>query len=423
MSEARKSGVSAAKLAHAGSSVYTSESTTEGHPDKVGDRISDATVDAAMDQDPNSRMAIETMVSTNRVFIVGEMRTEAEIDIEAIARKAIRDVGYSGFDPKFDADTVEVIVEVDQQSPDIAQGVDAAAEAREDGSLDEFDREGAGDQGMMYGHASDETPTLMPAPIDMAHRMAKLLAEKRKDGTFPWAGPDGKTQVSVRYEDGRPVATERVLISTQHVAEADRERDIRPALIEHVVKQVVPEELLGPDRIEEIVMVNPTGRFVAGGPAADAGLTGRKLMVDTYGGMARHGGGAFSGKDPSKVDRSGAYKARHVAKNVVAAGLAKRCEVQIAYAIGVATPVSLAVECFGTERVPVARIGAAIKSEFDLRPLAYRRELDLHRPIYTMTSAYGHFGRELPEFTWERTDRADDLARAAGLDDPFAQAA
>ena len=398
-----------------GSPVYSSESVTEGHPDKVSDGISDATVDAALEQDPNSRMAIETAVNTDRVFVFGEMRTEAELDIEKIVRDTIRNIGYDGFDPRFDASKVKILIEVDQQSPDIAQGVDAAKEAREGGSLDEFDQEGAGDQGMVNGYATNETSSRMPMTIDLAQRLAMRLADKRKDGTLGWARPDGKTQVSIRYEGNQPVAIERILISTQHDEGVDRDSVIRPELIEYVIEPELQGHHLYTDRIEELVMVNPTGKFVSGGPAADAGLTGRKLMVDTYGGMARHGGGAISGKDPSKVDRSAAYRARHVAKNVVEGGLADRCEVQIGYAIGVAMPVSLAIECFGTEKVPVAQIGAAVKSEFDLRPLSFRKELDLHRPIYHMTSAYGHFGRELPEFTWERTDRAEALARAAGL--------
>jgi S-adenosylmethionine synthetase len=396
-----------------GEHLFTSESVTEGHPDKICDQISDGVLDAALAGDPESRVACETLVNTNLVVISGEIRSSANIDFERIARETIREIGYDGFDPKFGADTAEVMVRVDQQSSDIAQGVDDAAEHREEGSDDEKDAAGAGDQGMMFGYATSETAELMPLPISLAHRLAHRLAEVRKDGTLPYLGPDGKTQVTVRYEDGRPVEIVRVLISTQHAEEADRDTQIRPDLIEHVIDPILPQGMYDPDAVHETLLVNPTGRFVIGGPVGDAGLTGRKIIVDTYGGAARHGGGAFSGKDPSKVDRSAAYAARYVAKNVVAAGLADRCEVQVAYAIGVAHPVSVMVETYGTGKLPDHEIARLVQDEFDLRPGAFRRYLDLHRPIFQPTAAYGHFGREEPDFTWERTDRVDALRAAA----------
>jgi S-adenosylmethionine synthetase len=398
--------------------LFTSESVTEGHPDKVSDQISDSVLDAVMahGEGENARVACETLVNTNLVVISGEIRTEAKLDLTEIARSTIREIGYDGFDPDFGADTVEVLERMDQQSADIAQGVDSAAETREEGSSDDLDLAGAGDQGMMFGYASAETPELMPLPISLAHRLAQRLAMVRKDGTLPYLRPDAKTQVTVRYRDHRPVEIERVLISTQHAAEADRDTQIRPDLLEAVIEPVLPSELYDSERIAETMLVNPTGRFVIGGPVGDAGLTGRKIIVDTYGGMARHGGGAFSGKDPSKVDRSAAYAARYVAKNVVAAGLAERCELQVAYAIGVARPVSIMVETFGTGAIDDARLTAIVRESFDLRPGAFRRYLDLHRPIYKATAAYGHFGREEPDFTWERTDKVEELRRAAGIE-------
>jgi S-adenosylmethionine synthetase len=394
--------------------LFTSESVTEGHPDKVCDQISDGVLDAALSGDPASRVACECLVNTNLVVISGEIRSESEIDFEQVARDTIRGIGYNGFDPDFGCDSAEVLVRVDHQSEDIAQGVDDAAEHREAGSGEAEDIAGAGDQGMMFGYATSETPELMPMPISLAHRLAKRLADVRKDGTIPYLRPDAKTQVTVRYENGRPAEVVRVLISTQHDDGVDRDTRIRPDLIEKVIEPILPEGLYDPATVRESLLVNPTGRFVIGGPVGDAGLTGRKIIVDTYGGMARHGGGAFSGKDPSKVDRSAAYAARHVAKNVVAAGLADRCEVQVAYAIGVAHPVSVMVETFGTGRVPDAELTRLVNDEFDLRPGAFRKYLDLHRPIFQPTAAYGHFGRADADFTWERTDRVDALREAAG---------
>ncbi len=405
--------------------LFTSESVTEGHPDKVADQISDGVLDAVMGADPDptqARVACETLVNTNLVVISGEIRTDAEIDFEGIARETIRKIGYDGFDPHFGADTAEVLVKMDQQSPDIAQGVDDAAEHREEGSRDDADVDGAGDQGMMFGYATSETPELMPLPISLAHRLSRRLAQVRKDGTLAYLRPDAKTQVTVRYEEGRPVEIERVLISTQHSEDADRDSQIRPDLWEHVIEPVLPSALYDPARLSEDLLINPTGRFVIGGPVGDCGLTGRKIIVDTYGGAARHGGGAFSGKDPSKVDRSAAYAARHVAKNVVAAGLADRCEIQVAYAIGVAHPVSVMVETFGTGKLDDAEIARLVQDEFDLRPGAFRAYLDLHRPIFQPTAAYGHFGREDLDVSWELTDRAESLRRAAGLEGAQAEA-
>jgi S-adenosylmethionine synthetase len=341
----------------------------------------------------------------------GEIRTTADIDFESIAREAIREIGYVGFDPNFDADKVEVLVRIDNQSDDIAQGVDAAQETREQGSEDSDNVAGAGDQGMMFGYATSETDSLMPLPIDLAHKLAQRLSAVRKDGSLPYLRPDGKTQVTVRYENDRPVEIERILISTQHGEEADRDSQIRPDLLEKVVLPCLPDGMYDEAKIVESFLINPTGRFVIGGPVGDCGLTGRKIIVDTYGGMARHGGGAFSGKDPSKVDRSAAYAARHVAKNVVAAGLAERCEVQVAYAIGVAHPVSVMVETFGTEKIGRGQIAELVSQNFDLRPGAFREYLDLHKPIYKPTAAYGHFGRD--GFSWEKTDRAEALRAGA----------
>jgi S-adenosylmethionine synthetase len=394
--------------------LFTSESVTEGHPDKVADQISDGVLDAVLAADPAGRVACETLVNTGLVVVSGEITTTTYVDIQEIARETIRSIGYTDADLGFSADSCAVLNAIDKQSPDIAQGVDNAYERRSDSSdHDELDVAGAGDQGMMFGYATNETPELMPLPISLAHQLSKRLAEVRKDGSLDYLRPDGKTQVSVRYLDGRPVAIEKLLISTQH-AEGSEER-IKDDLWEHVVLPVLPENLYDAAGLRRSFLVNPTGRFVIGGPVGDCGLTGRKIIVDTYGGMARHGGGAFSGKDPSKVDRSAAYAARYVAKNVVAAGLADRAEVQVAYAIGVAHPVSVMVETFGTEHVARARIAELISEHFDLRPGAFREYLDLHRPIYQKTAAYGHFGREEPEFTWERTDRADELQAAAGL--------
>jgi len=394
--------------------LFTSESVTEGHPDKVADQISDGVLDAVLADDPNGRVACETLVNTGLVVVSGEITTETYVDIQEIARETIRRIGYTNAEYGFDCHTCAVINAIDKQSPDIAQGVDKAWEARTDPSDDdEFDIAGAGDQGMMFGYASAETDELMPLPISVAHKLARRLADVRKAEMVPYLRPDGKTQVTVRYQDGRPVEIVKLLISTQHKEGA--ESLLKDDLWEHVVEPVLPEDLYDARALKKNFLVNPTGRFVIGGPMGDCGLTGRKIIVDTYGGMARHGGGAFSGKDPSKVDRSAAYAARYVAKNVVAAGLAERCEVQVAYAIGVAHPVSVMVECFGTEKIGRGRILELISEHFDLRPAAFRQELRLHRPIYQKTAAYGHFGREDHDFTWERTDKAATLRAAAGL--------
>jgi S-adenosylmethionine synthetase len=397
--------------------LFTSESVTEGHPDKIADQVSDGVLDAVLADDPYGRVACETLVTTGLVVVAGEITTSTFVDIPAVARETIRRIGYddAGSGAGFDCDTCAVISTIDRQSPDIAQGVSEAFEHRAAGSGDELDVAGAGDQGMMFGYASDETPELMPLPISVAHRLAERLAAVRKDGTLGYLRPDGKTQVSVRYIDGRPVAIEKLLISTQHADGVDSQTQIKGDLWEHVVTAVLPEELYDATALRKAFLVNPTGRFVIGGPMGDCGLTGRKIIVDTYGGMARHGGGAFSGKDPSKVDRSAAYAARWVAKNCVAAGLAARIEVQVAYAIGVAHPVSVMVETFGTERIDRARIAALIDEHFDLRPGAFREELQLHRPIYQATAAYGHFGRSNPDFTWEQTGKAEAMRAAAGL--------
>jgi S-adenosylmethionine synthetase len=400
--------------------LFTSESVTEGHPDKVSDQISDAILDAIMAQDPEGRVACETLVNTGMAVISGEITTTAQLDIPKIVRDTVRGIGYDRGELGYDCEHISILVSLDKQSADIAQGVDVALEARVDpADDDELDLAGAGDQGMMFGYASDETAALMPMPIHLAHRLAERLAAVRKDGTLPYLGPDGKTQVSVRYREGRPVAIDKLLISTQHAEGVDSQATIRPDLWEHVVLPVLEAEVPGmfdEPELNEGFLVNPTGKFVIGGPVGDAGLTGRKIIVDTYGGMARHGGGAFSGKDPSKVDRSAAYAARYVAKNVVAAGLAERCEVQVAYAIGVAHPVSLMVETFGTGKLPDSQISRLVEAEFDMRPGAFRGYLDLHRPIFQKTAAYGHFGREDPDFTWEKTDRAEALRAAAGLE-------
>jgi S-adenosylmethionine synthetase len=407
--------------------LFTSESVTEGHPDKICDQISDAILDAILAKetelaekgyiapsgipaDPkNARVACETLVTTGLVMVTGEIRTQAYIDVDTIVRDTIKEIGYTRAKFGFDATTCGVINAIHEQSPDIAQGVDASTEMRE-GGADPLDVFGAGDQGMMFGYACDETSQLMPMPIYLAHRLSERLSEVRKNGTLEYLRPDGKTQVSVRYIDGKPTAVEKILISTQHSESVDQEQ-IRADLIEHVIKPVFEAEGLAWEDAE--IYVNPTGRFVVGGPMGDSGLTGRKIIVDTYGGMGRHGGGAFSGKDPTKVDRSGAYAARWVAKNVVAAGLAERCEVQVAYAIGVARPLSLMVETFGTEHVDPDLIERAVEKVFDLRPGAILRDLDLQRPIYRKTAAYGHFGRE--GFPWEQTNRVEELKAACGL--------
>ena len=394
--------------------TFTSESVSEGHPDKMADQISDSVLDALLTQDPDSRVACETMVTTGLAIVAGEISTKAYVDIQSIVRQTIRDIGYDREDVGYDGSTCGVLVAIDEQSSDIAQGVDDSEEVRSGtaGEEDQLDQQGAGDQGMMFGYACDETPELMPLPINTAHRLAERMAEVRKAGTIPYLRPDAKTQVTFEYEDGQAVALKTVLISTQHNEGVDRDADIRPDLIESVINPTIPEQFRGDD-FE--VFVNPTGRFVIGGPVGDAGLTGRKIIVDTYGGSARHGGGAFSGKDPSKVDRSAAYATRWVAKNVVASGAATRCEVQVAYAIGMAHPISILVETFGTETVENAKIEAAVRDIFDLRPGAIVRDLDLRRPIYRETAAYGHFGRTGDGFTWELTNRADDLRSALGL--------
>ncbi len=399
-----------------GNYTFTSESVTEGHPDKMADQISDSILDALLAEDPHSRVACETLVTTGIAIVAGEISTSAYVDIPRVVRERIMKIGYSSEAYGFDGATCGVMVSVDEQSPDIAQGVDKSEEIRSGiASGDPYDEQGAGDQGMMFGFACDETPDLMPLPIHLSHRLAERLAEVRRAGTIPYLRPDGKTQVTFEYLDGRPTRLRTVLVSTQHDDGIDRDSMIRPDLIEHVIRPVIPERFQG-DAYD--VLVNPTGKFVIGGPVGDAGLTGRKIIVDTYGGAARHGGGAFSGKDPSKVDRSAAYATRWVAKNVVAAGAASRCEVQVAYAIGVARPVSVMVETFGTETVDPDRIAAAIGEVFDLRPGAIVDQLDLRRPIYTPTAAYGHFGRTPTAdglFTWERTDRADVLSSVLGL--------
>jgi len=394
--------------------LFTSESVTEGHPDKVADQISDAIVDAALAQDASSRVAVETLLTTGLVVLAGEITTAAVLDFAAIARQVICEIGYDTGDFGFDGNAVGVITALDRQSPDIARGVAESHDARRLGSTDPFDSVGAGDQGMMFGYATNETPELMPMPIVLAHKLARRLAQVRRGGLLPYLRPDGKTQVTVRYDAaGRPVRVEKVLISTQH--EDGVEAKLPDALWEQVVTQALPPDLYDAAALRGQFYVNPTGRFVIGGPVGDTGLTGRKIIVDTYGGFARHGGGAFSGKDPTKVDRSASYAARHVAKNIVAAGLADRVEVQVAYAIGVARPLSLLVETFGTEKISRDVLAGLVRDHFDLRPAALVQHLDLRRPIYRRTAAYGHFGRDEPGFTWEYTDRAAILRDAAGL--------
>lgn len=403
--------------------LFTSESVTEGHPDKICDQISDAVLDAILARELEmgaegnvsaARVACETFVTTGMILVGGEIRTNAYVDVPTIARNVVKEIGYTRAKYGFDSETCGVITTIHEQSPDIAKGVDESFELQHGESVDPIDSLGAGDQGMMFGYACNETSTLLPMPIYLAHRLAERLTFVRKGGVLDYLRPDGKTQVSVRYVNGKPDGVEKILISTQHADGVDIEGLLRPDLIEHVIQPVF--DLEGVDFSGADIYVNPTGRFVVGGPMGDTGLTGRKIIVDTYGGMGRHGGGAFSGKDPSKVDRSAAYAARWAAKNVVAAGLADRCEIQLAYAIGVAHPLSVMIETFGTEKVPVSAIAHAVREVFDLRPGAIIRDLDLWRPIYHSTAKYGHFGRHLRDFTWERTDKVDDLASAAGLD-------
>ncbi|MEU8539363.1 methionine adenosyltransferase [Streptomyces sp. NPDC048717] len=398
--------------------LFTSESVTEGHPDKIADRISDTILDALLAQDPSSRVAVETLITTGQVHIAGEVTTSAYADIATLVREAVLDIGYDSSAKGFDGASCGVSVSIGAQSPDIAQGVDTAHEVRVDGEDAELSAQGAGDQGLMFGYACDDTAELMPLPIALAHRLSRRLTEVRKNGTVPYLRPDGKTQVTIEYDGDTPVRLDTVVVSSQHASDISVEGlltpDVREHVVEHVLKELVEEGVtLESDGYR--LLVNPTGRFEIGGPMGDAGLTGRKIIIDTYGGMARHGGGAFSGKDPSKVDRSAAYAMRWVAKNVVAAGLAGRCEAQVAYAIGKAEPVGLFVETFGTGVLPDERIQEAVSAVFDLRPAAIIRDLDLKRPIYAATAAYGHFGRELADFTWERTDRVEQLKRAAGI--------
>jgi S-adenosylmethionine synthetase len=390
--------------------LFTSESVTEGHPDKMADQVSDAVLDALLTEDRHSRVAVETLVTTGLVVVAGEITTAAYVPIDEIVRSRVLDIGYDSASKGFDGRSCGVQVCINEQSADIARGVDDAVEERTGGSSDPLDRQGAGDQGLMFGYACDETAQLMPMPIMIAHQLAERLSQVRKDGTMGYLRPDGKTQVTIAYDGDRPVSVETVVVSTQHAADVDLEQQLTPEVKKHVVDDVLSGFDIGSSDYR--LLVNPTGRFEIGGPMGDAGLTGRKIIIDTYGGMARHGGGAFSGKDPSKVDRSGAYAMRWVAKNVVVAGLARRCEVQVAYAIGKAHPVGFYVECFGTEKVPVEAIRSAVLDVFDLRPAAIIRDLDLLRPIYSRTAAYGHFGRELPGFSWELTDRVEALQAA-----------
>ncbi|MFG3290861.1 methionine adenosyltransferase [Streptomyces sp. NPDC048179] len=403
--------------------LFTSESVTEGHPDKIADQISDTILDALLREDPTSRVAVETLITTGLVHVAGEVTTKTYADIATLVRNKILEIGYDSSKKGFDGASCGVSVSIGAQSPDIAQGVDTAYESRVEGAAaggesDELDKQGAGDQGLMFGYATDETPTLMPLPIFLAHRLSKRLSEVRKNGTIPYLRPDGKTQVTIEYDGDKAVRLDTVVVSSQHASDIDLESLLAPDIREFVVEpelKALLDEGIKLDTEGYRLLVNPTGRFEIGGPMGDAGLTGRKIIIDTYGGMARHGGGAFSGKDPSKVDRSAAYAMRWVAKNVVAAGLASRCEVQVAYAIGKAEPVGLFVETFGTAKVDAEKIEKAIDEVFDLRPAAIIRDLDLLRPIYAQTAAYGHFGRELPEFTWERTDRVEALRNAVGL--------
>jgi len=390
--------------------LFTSESVTEGHPDKMADQISDAILDSLLSQDSKSRVAVETLITTGQVHVAGEVTTNGYADVMSIVRDKVLAIGYDSSDKGFDGNSCGVSLSIGQQSQDIAQGVDSAFEKRVASSVDPLDLQGAGDQGLMFGYACIDTPELMPLPIALAHKLSLKLSEVRKSGKLGYLRPDGKTQVTIEYDKDQAIALNTVVVSSQHAAGIDIDKQLAPEVQKYVIEPVIAD--LAIDISSVRTLINPTGRFVIGGPMGDAGLTGRKIIVDTYGGMARHGGGAFSGKDPSKVDRSAAYAMRWVAKNVVKAGLADRCEVQVAYAIGKAQPVGLFVECFGTEKVPVLQIESAIEAVFDLRPAAIIRDLDLLRPIYSLTSSYGHFGRELPEFTWERTDRADALANA-----------
>jgi S-adenosylmethionine synthetase len=397
--------------------LFTSESVSEGHPDKIADQISDAVLDAVLRDDPYGRVACETLITTGLVVVSGEITTQTYVDIPSVVRQTIAKIGYTRAKYGFDHETCGVITSIHEQSPDIAQGVDRALEMRvEPGDDDRLDQQGAGDQGMMFGYACRDTDVLMPLPIHLAHRLVHRAAEVRRGDVMPYLRPDAKSQVTVRYRNGEPEFVTAIVLSSQHRDGIDIDMLMRPDFIEHVIRPVIPEGLYDPDFKETKLYVNPTGKFVVGGPMGDTGLTGRKIIVDTYGGMGRHGGGCFSGKDPSKVDRSAAYAARYVAKNIVAAGLADRCEVQVAYAIGVAHPVSVMVDCFGTERVSTTLIRELIMAHFDLRPAAIIRDLDLRRPIYEKTAAYGHFGREDHDFTWEKTDKAALLRSEAGLD-------
>jgi S-adenosylmethionine synthetase len=384
--------------------LFTSESVTEGHPDKIADQISDAILDSLLEQDPKSRVGVETLITTGQVHVAGEVTTNGYADVMSIVRDTVLGIGYDSSDKGFDGNSCGVSISIGQQSPDIAQGVDDSFESRVSSSTDPLDMQGAGDQGLMFGYANNDTPELMPLPISLAHKLAQQLSNVRKDGSLPYLRPDGKTQVTIEYSGDKPVALNTIVISSQHSNDVDLEKKLTPEIKNFVIAPIIKD--LGIDVSNVKVLINPTGRFVIGGPMGDAGLTGRKIIVDSYGGMARHGGGAFSGKDPSKVDRSAAYAMRWVAKNIIAAGLADRCEVQVAYAIGKAQPVGLFIETFGTEKTSLEKISKAVGEVFDLRPAAIIRDLDLLRPIYNKTAAYGHFGRELPEFTWERTDRA-----------------
>ncbi|MCM2580604.1 methionine adenosyltransferase [Streptomyces meridianus] len=396
--------------------LFTSESVTEGHPDKIADQISDTILDALLAEDPASRVAVETLITTGLVHVAGEVTTKAYVDVATLVRNKILEIGYDSSAKGFDGASCGVSVSIGSQSPDIAQGVDSAYELRVEGDEDELDKQGAGDQGLMFGYACDETPELMPLPIYLAHRLSRRLSEVRRNGTVPYLRPDGKTQVTIEYDGDQAVRLDTVVVSSQHASDIDLDSLLAPDISTHVVEHVLKElheDGIALDTDSYRLLVNPTGRFEIGGPMGDAGLTGRKIIIDTYGGMARHGGGAFSGKDPSKVDRSAAYAMRWVAKNVVAAGLATRCEVQVGYAIGKAEPVGLFVETFGTATVDAEKIERVISEVFDLRPAAIIRDLDLLRPIYAQTAAYGHFGRELPDFTWERTNRVDELRAVA----------
>ncbi len=387
--------------------LFTSESVTEGHPDKIADQISDAILDSLLEQDSKSRVAVETLITTGQVHVAGEVTTNGYADVMNIVRDTVLEIGYDSSDKGFDGNSCGVSISIGQQSPDIAQGVNDAFESRVSSSTDPLDLQGAGDQGLMFGYACSDTPELMPLPISLAHRLSQQLAKVRKDGTLAYLRPDGKTQVTIEYSGDKPIALNTIVISSQHAGEIDLEKQLSPEVKKFVIDPIIKDLDLDISNVK--ILINPTGRFVIGGPMGDAGLTGRKIIVDSYGGMARHGGGAFSGKDPSKVDRSAAYAMRWVAKNVIAAGLAERCEVQVAYAIGKAQPVGLFIETFGTEKVPLEKISKAVGEVFDLRPAAIIRDLNLLRPIYSKTAAYGHFGRELPEFTWEKTDRASAL--------------